>query len=335
MGTTFQLTRLAIFLGLLACASPAFAIVTAGDDPNAGLVSYGETVDGVNLSGIVEITSSIGGCTGSLLTGGLSILTAGHCVSTGYGSPIATGITVYFQSSGGMVAATVLSVQVDPGYTGDSTQGSDLAILTLTQPAPSYDIGYSLYTSTAIPTSSVLLAGYGYGGDGDTGANSAGYPFGTLREGSNVFEGDGADFFGWSSQLLVGQLFQPCDSISQSTCPTNALDVSNPYWSSDESITSHGDSGGPAFYDGQIIGVTDLGICLTSSSDSSDCATPPSVNASNDSYFGEMFADTSVADNLDFIEGVPEPGTIALMICALVCLAGRRIVRRALQKAGT
>ena len=303
----------------MACVSPVFAIVTAGTDPNADTVTYGQTAFGANLTGIVEITSSIGGCTGSLLSGGLAILTAGHCVTSAYGAPIATGITVYLQSASGMIPYTVSSVQVDPGYVGgDSTLGADLAVLQLSTPAPSFDIGYSLYTSSSIPSTPVVLAGYGYGGTGNTGADSSNYPFGTLRAGENIFEGTGAQYFGWSSSLLVGQFYNGQSS-------TNVLGVAHPYFSADEVSSSHGDSGGPALYNGYIIGVTDLGICASSSS-TGDCSMPPSVNAANDAYFGEMFAYTSVDANLAFIQsaqGVPEPGTFAMAVAALGIVISR------------
>lgn len=316
-----QPIRLATILALIAGFSPVFAIVVANGNPNDYEVSYGETVLGLNLSGVVEITSSIGGCTGTLLTGGLSILTAGHCVTSSYGSPIASNITVYFQGPSGMVAATVSNVQVDPGYTGDGTQGGDLAVLTLTQPAPSFAIGYSLYTNPAFPSDPVVLAGYGIGGTGNTGADSSAYPFGTLRAGENVFEGTADEFFlGWSSELLIGQLYdgQPC---TRSHC-TDALSIPDPYFSGDEVGSAHGDSGGPAFYNGMIAGVTDLGICYISATNANACATPPSVNAANNSYFGEMFGYTSVAANLAFIESAtaPEPGTAALLL-GVACVA--------------
>jgi hypothetical protein len=125
------LTLVGLFSG------PLRAIVVASGDPNSSsvVVTYNnDVVDGVNLSGVVEITDSIANCSGSLLADGTSVLTAGHCVTSAYGAPIATGITVSFMGSGGMVARSVSNVQVDPGYTGNSQNGYDLAVLTLSQP---------------------------------------------------------------------------------------------------------------------------------------------------------------------------------------------------------
>ena len=310
-------------LGLL--SGPLLAIVVAGGDPNSSSVvaTYNnEVFDGINLSGVVTISSSIGACSGSLLADGSSILTAGHCVASAYGGSIATGITVSFMGDHGFVQETVSNVQVDPGYNGDSDLGNDLAVLTLSQPAPSFAVGYSLFTSSLIPPIPVVLAGYGYGGTGTTGANNSTYPFGALRVGTNEYEGNGHEFFNWSSNLLVGQFYD------FNTPSTNALGVAHPYSSSDEVDTSFGDSGGPTFYAGKIIGVHDLGICMGDSV----CNVPPSEGSADNSYFGEMWADTSVAGNLRFIQNaeVPEPGSCSLVLLGLAAAGflGRRTGRR-------
>jgi len=311
--------------GLL--SGPLRAIVVASGDPNSSSVvaTYNnDVVDGINLSGVVLIASSFGGCSGSLLADGSSILTAGHCVTSGYGSPIATGITVYFMGDHGLVAQPVSNVQVDPGYNGNSANGYDLAVLTLSQPAPSFAVGYSLVTSSLIPPIPVVLAGYGYGGTGATGASGGTYPFGTLRVGANQYEGNGQQFFNWSPQLLVGQFY---DSTTSST---NVLGVAHPYSSSNEVDTAPGDSGGPTFYAGKIVGVHDLGICEGAPG---VCFVPPSEGSANNSFFGEMWADTSVAANLSFIENaqVPEPASCSLVLLGLAAAgffarrAGRRL----------
>jgi hypothetical protein len=52
------------------------------------------------------------------------------------------------------------------------------------------------------------------------------------------------------------------------------------------------------------------------------------VNANNNSYFGQLFADTSVAANIDWItaQTAPEPGTVLLFGTGLGLIALR--VRR-------
>src|ERR1039457_6973103 len=197
------LTLVSLFSG------PLRAIVVASGDPSSSVVAYNQVVNGVNLNGVVELVASDGiGCSGSLLSDGYSILTAGHCITSSYGSSVPSSVTVYFPGSGGPVADTATTYFVDPLGTGTSTQGNDLAILRLNQAAPSSATRYSLYTGF-FTTSIILLAGYGETGNGTTGVTGG---FGTLRQGQNQYIGLGGDVFtGWSNDLLVGQFVEDSD----------------------------------------------------------------------------------------------------------------------------
>ena len=144
-----------------------------------------------------------------------------------------------------------------------------------------------------------------------------------MRAGTNEYVAYGS-YFGWSSSLLVGQFYD------SSIPTTKALGSGAPYTAFDEVDFSHGDSGGPSFYNGQIIGVHDLGICY---SGPHGCATPPSISTANNSFFGEMFADTSVSANAAWITAqedfhthtyTPEPASSALLGLGLAVLAALR-----------
>lgn len=304
------MTRAVVFAFLLAC--PAWAIVITTGDPNSSAytVGYQETVGGINLSGVVTVTSSIGGCTGSLLGDGYSILTAAHCVTSGSG--LATGITASFQGASGSVPFSVDLTSVDPAYTGDATLGGDLAVLRLSAEAPTWATRYSLFTGTP-STSPILLAGYGLSGVGTTGATLG---YGTLRAGTNEYVTTGTSF-GWSSTLLMGQFYDSAIST------TNALSAAHPYSAADEVMIAHGDSGGPSFYAGSIVGVHDLLVCV---SVTSDCSQPPSISPTLNSYFGQIFADVSVSGNVSWIDAqlVPEPGTMVLLSPVALFLCRRR-----------
>ncbi len=315
--------RLSLLGALICCALPAYAIVvTAGTDPNSVVVPGDNNFFGtLSLSGVVQVSTGAGSCSGALI-GDFEVLTAGHCVTSAFGAglysspgvsfipPTNTGISDNVTEGRG-----VSSIAVDPLWTGDPTLGGDLAVIHLSRAAPAYATRYSLYTGMALPSSPIVLAGFGLSGTGATGAS--GYGYGYLRAGTNEYAVTGADErFGWSSNLLIGQFY---DATHPST---NALGLANPYSSSNEVIIAHGDSGGPAFYNGQLVGVHDLGICLGSGS----CAVPPSVSTSNNSYYGELWADVSVAGNAAFIEQqlVSEPGSAVLMILGLSLAGWRR-----------
>ena len=311
-----------LLVALLCSAVPASAImVISGVDPNAVIINGNNDFFGtLNLSGVVEVTTDFGNCSG-VLVGDSTVLTAGHCMGPNSGSlynrPQVTflGPTNTGPFLGGYQTIQVASVSFDPLWNGDPTLGGDLAVVHLAAPAPSYAMRYSLYTGPSIPYGSALvLAGFGVSGTGATGISSA-YPYDFLRAGTNVYETNGADpLLGWSPNLLMGQFY---DVNNPST---NALGVANPYSSSDEVDIAHGDSGGPTFYNGQVIGIHDLGACLTAQN-SSTCLQPPSISSdANLSTYGQLFGDVSVSGNLAFLEGqlVPEPESVILIGIGLV-----------------
>ena len=294
------LTLVSLFSGSLR------AIVVGSGDGSSAVVSLNEIVDGVNLNGVVELESSGGiGCSGSLLSDGYSILTAGHCITSSYGSSVPSYVDVYFP--GLSSPNTVTTYYVDPLWTGAYGQGNDLAILRLNQAAPSSAAGYSLYTGI-YNGSPILLAGYGQTGNGTTGINGG---FGTLRQGQNRYDTTGSDSrLEWSANMLVGDF-------------DNGTDTNNALGSTDSDIPDEvdlglGDSGGPSFYDGEIIGVHDLGACF-SATESGPCTVPPSLSTGDNSYFGQLFADTGVAADASWIESeeTPEPASSSLVVLGL------------------
>jgi V8-like Glu-specific endopeptidase len=275
------------------------------------VVGYDQSADGINMSGVVMIVSSgIGGCTGSLLGDGTSILTAGHCVSSSYGGFVSPDITVYFQGPNGFIAYTAASVSVDPQWNGTSTDGGDLAVIHLAQLAPAFATRYDL-DPLPVGTGPEVLAGYGYGGTGTGGYNTSLYD--SLRVGENEYVYNGIAL-GWSSTMLVGQFYE--NGVSS----TNALHASNPYSAVDEVDIAPGDSGGPTFYDGEIVGVHDVSACVTNTQNSSECAVPPALSTTNNSSFGDLFGDTGVNSNLSWIEDqeAPEPRTLSMMVGAIM-----------------
>lgn len=266
-------------------AGSASAIVISTGSQSDYLSPFNAMVgNGVTANGVVLVSIGNAGCSGSLISPD-QVLTAGHCI-------VGSGGSVSFLGASGTVTVPIASAVVDPQYTssgGDSTKGNDLAVVTLSSNAPSFATVYSIYTGSYTFGTTVELVGYGETGTGITGAQ--GGTFGTRYQGSNDYVETGA-VLGYSSNILVGRFLNPATGLAVA----NEVDI------------APGDSGGPSFFDGQIIGVHDFLICSA---------------APCDSKYGELFGDTSVgaAANFSFIEGqiAPEPSTVATV--GFVCLA--------------
>lgn len=275
---------------LLLAAAPAKALVyqtttQENADTGAGIALLNaEAKLTINLSNSTTV-----GCSGSLLAGGLYMITAAHCVTGDTGGLTATSISVDFANTG--LTLTPASYIVDPAWTGNVNNGGDLAILSFASAITSIT-GYTLDTASSVPTASVVLTGYG-----DTGTGTAGYvggTFGTLHYGSNDYLGT---FSNLSSVYALG---------FASTGPQTTM-------------IAPGDSGGGTLADingtYELVGVHDFIACETNG------CTPNST-------FGQYGGDTSVYANASFIESVidaPEPpsATLLALFLPLLTLAKR------------
>ena len=280
---------------LLAFSGPAGAIVA---QTNASLLSgLGQSfLDGVAK---LNLTTSAGnfGCSGSVLTGGTAILTAAHCVT----GPNATATTSKISVSllGGAVTATSTSYVVNPGWDGDLTPGNDLALIYLSKPITSV-AGYSLYFNDA-QSATIVLAGYGYTGNGTTGSNNT--TFGTLHYGSNQYDGVDPDVH---STYLYD--FDNATPGSRNTLGSTGLGAA-------EAFIASGDSGGPGLI--QVNG--QWYVAGVHSFDSCSRRTCPI-----DSSFGEVAGDISVFGQsawLRSVSAVPEPSAYAMLLAGLGLVA--------------
>lgn len=265
------------------------------------------------------VRSDLGGgveeCSGALLSDGISILTAAHCLADNNGVPEVTSANVTFVLPGGSYTTRVNGFQIDPLYNGGAKSPNDVAVLTLGAPAPAAAARYSLYTGDTFGET-VTVAGFGYGGTGTTGYDPVAYPFGTLREGLNRYE----------TSAMAGDLLYDFDD---GTAAHDALGGLSP--EVNQAFIAPGDDGGPSFIDGQIAGVHSFMSRVLPYGNITD------VDGVLDSSFGEYAGDASVAYNAaflaPFITTTPEPKTsfvigIVLIVVALVIGERRRHSKR-------
>jgi hypothetical protein len=218
---------------------------------------------------------------------------------------------VIFMTAAGNVTISGTAT-VNPGWTGNISEGNDLSILTLNTRAP-VD-GYQIYRDTTLTAPiAIKLAGYGLTG---TGAGAVPGTGGTLRAGTNTYD---VIFSGTKVGGIPGgpYLFDfddgtaARDSISDPTL----FGVANLGTGATEAMLANGDSGGPSFIGTQLAGIHSFILSP---------GPPHDVSQATNSSFGEIGGDTRLANYAGWIDSVvapvPEPHTWALVSAGLLAL---------------
>jgi hypothetical protein len=331
-----------------------------GDAPSPALVGGGNPLffPSANKSGVVALIMEYNGigafiCSGSLMSDRMSILTAAHCVSDGFGTAGPDRTTAYFFDGNpnnrtpfgaGIKAIEISNIAVNSGYTGAVIDHNDIAVLRLKTGAFGMDT-YELSAENNLRGDNFNVAGYGgrstFGGDGPNGGANA--RTGYLREGDNKYDyrlGDpqfngafgGPGLFTGNYQFSYVSDFDSGRANNDMSClvaqATNILGAGGAVFcdtgrGAREVGVAGGDSGGPQFDAlGKITSVTSYG--LTFGVAFGDC------RQGLQSSCGEMNGFVPVYIHRDFIAdamAVPEPGTWALMIAGFG-LAGVAVRRR-------
>lgn len=281
---------------------PLYTTTTPGTLATAGATAYNLTSRpefGGAYSGVARLV--INGstlCSGALLADGRHLLTAAHCVAS-FSSGTASFATTPNASNpyiGTSSNVAIESVLINPGWNGNVTNGSDLAVITLASAAPAAAQRYGIYTGSAEVGQVSTKVGWGKTGSGGTGS-TGGYEW---RVGQNVYD---ARYFDWTFAANTQNVL--IYDFDDGTAGKNALQLfgSDLGLGSAEVLAVAGDSGGPSFIGGQIAGITSF------------------ATGSGTGLFGEVGADTRVAAYADWVlSAVPEPQPWMLWLSGLPVL---------------
>ena len=239
---------------------------------------------GQGFDGVVRV--SVGGYfgTGVLLYDGHAVLTAAHLFTHG-----STAATVSFETVAGTSTLTSSSVTVQPLY--DPAQGNnDLALVWLSTPAPLQAERYTLYRSTDELGQTMTMVGYGLNGTGASGEAAATNPPVRMKA-NNQFEADAAllkkvlgQSISWSPTLGTQLLAAFDNGTTGHDALGLLLNLPGLGLGSTEGLIAPGDSGGPAFINGQVAGIASYTASLVYG------AAKPDVDAALNSSYGELAA---------------------------------------------
>lgn len=209
---------------------------------------------GMGFDGVVRVVAGNNYGTGVLLWDGRHILTAAHIALA------ASAITAYFQTSSGIQSGSVSAAAVPPDYNSDNAN-NDLAILTLSAPAPITANRYELYRASDEIGQTLTLVGYGRPGSGSDGLLAdVGTPIRRLAENRvdgtmEQFTASYGQYLNWSP-LKGTQLFADFDDGTPMHDATGRLlGLSDLGRGMMEGSITPGDSGGPAFIGNAIAGI--------------------------------------------------------------------------------
>lgn len=250
-------------------------------DASRQLASPGKGVDGVVR---IKMSDGVFG-TGVLLYDGRHVLTARHLLNTGAN---ALGTLVTFETERGTWTVGVSEALGLKSWNATNLQ-SDLLLLKLQETAPQDADRYDLYRDQDEIGQSLVMAGYGVSGTGNAGAGSEAASSTLRRYAENRFDGEMS-----ALKALAGSRLSwspPTDSQLWADFDNGlAAQDATRLWTgqadlgrgSKEGMITPGDSGSPAFVNGQVAGVASYTFTSSAPAGTSD------IDAQANSSFGEV-----------------------------------------------
>lgn len=238
---------------------------------------------GTGYDGVVRVAVNGSYGSGVLLYDGRAVLTVAHLFAHG-----STGATVRFDTTAGEQTLAAASVSVHASYDAVNNN-NDLALVWLSGTVPQTANRYDLFRSSNEVGQAFTLVGYGTPGTGAAGEDGS-YSGGPLRlKAGNQFDADAISLktwlgtgMGWTPAAGT-QLVADFDNGSAAQDALGQLIYSSGLGQGQsEGLNSRGDSGGPAFINGQLAGIASYTASLARGSQH------PDIDSVSNSSYGEI-----------------------------------------------
>ncbi|MBW4458216.1 MAG: S1 family peptidase [Nostoc indistinguendum CM1-VF10] len=205
---------------------------------------------------------------------------------------------------------------IHPGWNGVVSNANDIAIIGLDTLAPIEADRYNIYRGGDELGQNFTVVGYGRSGNGETGSDPINFPSGIKRYGYNTYD------YGSYPQNQQANAFKVLGYDFDSGLERNNTPPGDTGLGMVEVGTASGDSGGPAFINQLVAGITSF---------SRTFGQPRDVNNKLDFSFGEIAYSTRVSHYANFIDDVlageiapnrtvPEPSTVLGTVFTLSAL---------------
>ena len=299
-------------IALFQLTNPVNAIVTSGSDFRDNLAQNGFD------NGVVQVYTNFfaGGTTsasGALLSsgGGQFIVTSAHLITNEFGVVDSNPTQVRIQrgneiASHNFFFSNIEGFYINPLWNGNQSSGADIAIVKLATPAPLDIPRYEIATSVVTPSIATFV---GWGNYGVSGLGENPSTVGYYRlSGQNRLDAR------WGVSLGRSLAYDFDNSMPEHDAFGYFVDSLKDVGINNEVMTAFGDSGGPVFVDGKIVGV----VAFIGRYNETDI--DGEINAS----FGEWGGATDATKHRSWITSitnpVPEPSEVILFLAGLTLI---------------